>query len=193
MTNAFAKTQCSEISFFFCFLIALLAESSRFYIPMLSVQNTFSELLIFIGNFSIFARILAPLSLLSAAILSGPSQKQHIERNMLLIIIVSMVIAMILPLNTGVIERDFRVHAGFDSIIVAFEALIDILSVISLFILNLMESNSQKTTLGMAFIIAGYVLAINSLFFPVCVLSAVFLILGTIFYLKDLHDRNLYS
>ncbi|MCQ2572566.1 MAG: hypothetical protein MJ182_01595 [Treponema sp.] len=193
MTDAFAKTQCSEISFFYCFLVSCLFESARFYIPLLSVDNTFSESLILLGDLSIFARILAPLSLLFAVIMNGPEQRQYTERNMLVIIVASMFLAMALPLNTSVLEKDFRVHAGFDTIIVVFEILVHSLAVISLFIYNIREKYSQKTSLGLAMIIAGFVMSINSVNFFILVLSILFFCLGTVFYLKELHDRNLYS
>ncbi len=193
MTNAFAKTQCSEVSFFFCFLVACLSECSRFYIPILATENPFSEAIVFLGRFSIFARMLAPLSLLSCVILTSQDQRQNEERNMLLIVVVSMVIAIFLPLNTGIIEKDFRIHAGFDRIVVAIEILVDTLAVLSLAALNLREGQSQKSAVGMAMVIAGFVLSINSYNFLVLVLSMVFFIVGTVFYLKEIHDRNLYS
>lgn len=193
MTNAFAKTQCSEISFYFCFLISCLFESFRLYIPVLLVENTYTEYLIVLGDFSIFARLLAPLSLLSASIMSGAGQRQNLERNMLLIVVTAMFVAMVLPLNTTIIEKDFRVHAGFDKIVVAIEILIDTLAVISLYINNKKEEFSQKTTIGMIMIIAGFVLSINSYNFTLFALSVIFFAFGTVFYLKDLHDRNLYS
>lgn len=193
INNAFAKTNCTEISFFFCFLLACVAETVRFYIPMFSVGNSFSELLILLGNFSLFARILAPLSMLSAVIMTQVDERQNLERNMGLIIIISLFIAMVLPLNTGIIEKDFRVHAGFDRVVVMIEILVDSVAIISLFFFNLRDGYSQKTTIGLAMIIAGFVLSINSVNFFILILNLIFFTWGTIWYLKDLHDRYLYA
>lgn len=193
LSNAFAKTQGSEAAFMFCFLIACLAETSRFYIPMFFVQNSFTEFLIFLGRISVFARILAPLSLLFSVIMVGPDQRQNLERNMGLIIVASMFVALVLPLNTAIIERDFRVHAGFDRIIVSIEVIIDCLAVLSLFLKNYNEKQSQKSTLGLILLIAGFVLNINSYTYLLSVLSLTFFIVGTVLYLKEIHDRNLYE
>lgn len=193
LSNAFAKTQGSEAAFMFCFLIACLAETSRFYIPMFSIQNSFTEFLIFLGRISVFARILAPLSLLFSVIMVGPDQRQNLERNMGLIIVASMFVALVLPLNTAIIERDFRVHAGFDKIIVSIEVIIDCLAVFSLFLRNYNEKQNQKSTLGLIFVIAGFVLNINSYTYFLLVLSETFTIAGTVLYLKEIHDRNLYE
>jgi len=193
INHAFSKTQCTEISFFFCFLLACLAETVRFYIPVFSVDSTFSELLIVLGDFSLFARLLAPLSLLSAVIMTGMEQRQNLERNMILIIVLSLFIATVLPLNTSIIEKDFRVHIGYDRVVVIIEILIDSLAVISLFFFNLRDGYSQKTFFGMIMIIAGFVLSINSINFFLLILSIVLFSWGTSFYLKDLHDRYLYN
>jgi len=193
INNAFAKTNCTEIAFFFCFLIACLAETVRFYIPFFLVEKSFSEFLIILGDFSLFARILAPLAILSTVILSQSEERQNVERNMLTIIIVSLFIACVLPLNTSIIEKDFRVHAGFDTIVVTIEVLVDSIAVISLFFFNLRDGYSQITTLGLAMIIAGFVLSINSVNFFILILSLIFFIWGTVWYLKDLHERYLYA
>ena len=160
---------------------------------MFSVETSFSDFLILLGNFSLFARILAPLSVLFAVIMTQVEERQNLERNMGLIIIVSLFIAMVLPLNTGIIEKDFRVHAGFDRIVVIIEILVDSAAVISLFFFNLRDGYSQKTTFGLAMIISGFVLSINSVNFFILILSLVFFTWGTFWYLKALHDRYLFS
>lgn len=191
--DAFVKTQCSEICFFLCFLTACLTESLRLYIPLVALDNQFSNTLIILGKISIFSRILAPLSLLFSVIMAGPEQRQNLEQNMLIIFFVSLMIAMILPLNTGIIEKDFRVHAGFNKIIVTFEIIFHSISVIILFINNKCERYNQKTTIGMAMIIAAFVLSINSYNMIILLVSLGFYIAGTMFYLKDLHNRYLFD
>ena len=125
--------------------------------------------------------------------MSEPDQRQNLERNMLMIIVLSMFIAMVLPLNTGVLEKDFRVHVGFDKIVVSIEILVDSLAIISLFFVNYKEKFSQWSTVGLAMIIAGFVLSINSINFFILILSIIFFSVGTTLYMKQLHDRNLYS
>lgn len=193
MNHAFEKTQCTEISFFFCFLIACLAECSRFYIPVFAFENSFSSVLVFLGNVSAFARLAAPFSILAGVIMSGIEQRQNVERNMSMILILAVFIATILPMNTSVIEPNFRVHAGFDKIVVTIEVFIDTLAAITLFIYNLRDGNNQKTFFGLVLIIAGFVLNINSTNLFKFILSTVFFSAGSILYLKELHDRHLYD
>lgn len=191
--QAFEKTQSSELSFFFCFLVACLAECVRMYIPVLVSLRSFSSLIVFMGRFSTFARILAPLALLFSAIMSGSDQRQNLARNTMLIIVISVFFAFMLPLNTGVLEKSFRIHVGFDKIIVCIEILVHSSAIISLFINNRQNGYSQMTTLGMMLLIAGFVLGINGINFFLFFLSTVCSSAGAFLYLNSLHNRHLYE
>lgn len=193
MTHAFEKTQCTEICFFSCFLIACLAETSRLYIPMFDVGETSSLLLIVLGNFSAFARILTPLSFLFSVIMSGADQRQNLERNILLILVIALFFAVIIPQNTSIIEPTFRVHIGFDTTVVLIEILTNSCAVISLIIKNIQNGNSQRTAVGMTMVIAGFVLSVNSTTYVNMGLSVFFLTAGTYLYLSALHAQTMYD
>ena len=66
--RVFEKTQASDISYFFLFLISLIANSLRIWLPLLNMVNTYSNLIIFCGNCVIFSKLLMPLSLLFAVV-----------------------------------------------------------------------------------------------------------------------------
>ncbi|MCF0242637.1 MAG: hypothetical protein HUK25_08370 [Treponema sp.] len=193
VSQAFEKTQSSELVFYFCFLVACLAECARLYIPFLVASKPFTGFIVFFGRFSTFARILAPLALLFSTIMTGPEQRQNLERNLLLIIVISIFAAFILPLNTGVLEKTFRIHVGFDRIVVIIEILVHSSAVISLFISNIQNGYKQWTTLGLALIIAGFVLGINGINLFVFNLAAICTSAGTFLYLNSLHNRHLYE
>ena len=48
--RVFEKTQATDISYFFMFLVSLIANSLRIWLPLFNMVNTYSNLLIFCGN-----------------------------------------------------------------------------------------------------------------------------------------------
>ena len=69
--RVFEKTQATDISYFFLFLISLIANSLRIWLPLFGMENTFTNLLLFCGNCVIFSKLLMPLSLLFAVVMGN--------------------------------------------------------------------------------------------------------------------------
>lgn len=193
MLHRFEKTQCMQISYFYTFLIACLAETVRLYIPLFNLEESFSLGLVILGRSTTFARLLAPLSILFSVIMCEAEQRQTLERDILLIVVVALFFSQIIPMNTAVIDRNFRVHIGYNTIVVSIEVFVDVVSFITLIIKNYINELSQKTAVGMFFIIAGFVLLINSFNFVLLAVATFSIFFGSILYLNTLHQQSQYD
>lgn len=118
--HGFAKTSSLEILFFIGFIISCMLEESRILIPLLSLWNSSSGLLVFIGRIIVGARILGPLSILFATLFSSNDQLENAERNMFFLFAISCIFGFFYPVNSTEIYSNFSVGYGmkhlFDSI-----------------------------------------------------------------------------
>lgn len=190
----FENTQASEIIFFSAFLLSVLCEVARFYTICFGVWQTFTNLLIFLGNIVLFGRILAPLSFVCASILSEPEQQQDIEKNYIFMIVVAFVFAMIIPLNTAKISSTGRVFESFSLTLTGVKFLLIILATFSFFIRSLKHENNDFISLGLWIFVLyiGYLLLISADNYFFLIFGAGFLFTGTYFYLKDMHKMYMW-
>ncbi|MBQ0051401.1 MAG: hypothetical protein KBT11_04985 [Treponema sp.] len=191
----FENTQSTEIVFFGAFLIGCLCEVSRFFTISFGVWQTFTNLLIFLGNIVLFGRILTPLSLVCASILSEKEQRQDEERNFLLMVTSAIVFAFLIPMNTARISSTGLVTEGFMGLLNAVRVLLVILSMISFYIRSVRHSNKEYIHLGhsqMA-LYFGYTLLISTDNFLYLIFGAGLLGSGTYFYLKNLHKMYMWA
>ena len=191
--RSFEKTQASDIVYFYLFLVACLVDSFRLLIPLLDISETYSNLLIFCGNASLFARLLIPLSLLCTTILGTVEQRQEIEKNIFIILLISIFFAQIIPLNTAVTSPNYSVNYAFKKTINISSMLIIAASIVYLFIENTNHLYSQKTTAGFSLLAIGIYMLFDSTNLLKFTLASVFLSAGTFLYLKELHNQYLWK
>ena len=191
--RTFEKTQATEVLFFLVFLLALLFDTSRLYVPVYALNRNYSETLIHLGNFTLAARLLAPISLFSLTAFSAEEYRQQTERNCLITILIAVFFAIIIPLNTSVIRENLCISYAFARAIRFFSHIICTISVITLFVHNNKNDFSQMNTLGFFMIIIGY----NLLFYRHRIIGSIFgtafLSTGTAFYLSTLHQHYLWT
>lgn len=191
----FENTQTSEIIFFTGFLIACLAEMARFVTICLGLWQSFSSILIFLGNIVLFGRTLAPLSFLSAAILSETAQRQDIERNYMIVIMLSVVFAAVIPLNTAQIASTGLVTEGFMKLINILRFLILLTSIVSFYIQGNKKNSREYKILALSSLILliGYSLLVSCDNFLFLILGTAALIYGTLRYLKEIHTIYMWN
>lgn len=191
----FENTQTTEIIFFTGFLIAILAETARFFTICLGFWHSFSNLLIFAGNLVLFGRTLAPLSFLCAAILSETSQRQDIERNYIIMVMVSVVFAAVIPMNTAKITSTGLVQEGFMTLTNILRFLLLVTTVLSFFIQGIKKNSTEHKHLASAscILLVGYTMLVccDSFFFLVPGTFA--LIFGTYRYLLFIHKLYMWG
>ena len=191
----FENTQTSEIIFFSGFLIACLAEISRFITICLGLWLSFSNTLIFMGNVTLFGRTLAPLSFLCAAILSETSQRQDIERNYLIMMTVSVVFAVVIPMNTAIITSTALVTEGFIHLVNILRFMLLLMSTAS-FLVSAVKKNSLEhkyLAFSSAVILIGYGFLVTCDNFFFLIMGLFGLIYGTFKYLQTLHKMYMWG
>ncbi len=191
--RVFEKTQATDISFFFVFLIALIANSIRIWIPLFNMNSTFSGLLVFCGNCILFSKLLVPTSLLFSVVMSGADQRQNLEKNIFILLLGSTFFAQLLPLNTANVCLNFEVDYSYRNVIKITSILIVLATLIALFFNNRQKFYTQLTTVGLAFICAGTFTLFNSTNLLRFSLSVIFLFTGNLLYLKELHKQYLWN
>ena len=191
--RSFEKTQASDIVYFYLFLIACLADSFRLFIPLLGIAETYSNLLIFCGNATVFAKILMPLSLLCTVILNTVEQRQDIEKNIFILILISIFFAGFIPLNTAVTCPNFAVDYSYKATLKVTTIILLCASVIALYFDNKSHMHRQRTTIGFGLISAGMYILYESTNLLKLVIAFGALIAGNILYLKELHNQYMWN
>ena len=191
--RVFEKTQASDISYFFLFLISLIANSMRIWIPLFNMEGTYSNLLVFCGDCVIFSKLLMPLSLFFAVVMGNVEQRQDLEKNIFLLIIGCVFFAQIIPLNTANFCMNFEVDYSYRNVIKIATILVSLATIIALFFNNMQRFYTQFTTLGLGLIIIGTYILFNSTNLLKLIISFFLLLFGNIFYLKELHKQYLWN
>ena len=191
--RVFEKTQATDISYFFLFLISIIANSFRIWLPLFGMVNTYTNLLVFCGNCVIFSKLLMPLSLLFAVVMGNVEQRQDLEKNIFLLLIGCVFFAQIIPLNTANICMNFEVDYSYRNVIKIASILVILATLIALFYNNKQRFYTQFTTLGLCLIIIGTFILFNTTNLLKLIISFILLLIGDIFYLKELHKQYLWN
>ena len=191
--RVFEKTQASDIPYLFLFLIALISNSLRLWIPLLNMSSTYSQLLLFCGNSILFSKLLVPTSLLFSVVMSGVEQRQDLEKNIFILLLGCLFFAQLIPLNTANICKNFEIDYSFRTVIKITSILIVITTLIALFFNNRQKFYTQKTTIGLALISTGTFILFNSINILRLAAAFVCLFAGNLLYLRELHKQYLWN
>ncbi|MBR7064735.1 MAG: hypothetical protein IKI31_06295 [Treponema sp.] len=189
----FEKTHSNEVIFFAFFLIGCLAETIRLCIPLFNLWHSFSLVSIIPARAILFARILSPLSLLFLTIFSEPEHRQLVERNIVILTVISIMAAIIFPLNTMVILPSFCMQCGDEKLYFTIRILMLLLAIAAIFVKSNHIGSDYKNALYFTILSIGYFLCTQSFSFVMLAISAVFFIAGTILYLTNLHKQYLWK
>jgi len=185
----FEKTQSIEVIYFTLFLFGCIFESLRLLIAEFSLWQTYSNLLISIGKSIIGGRILAPLSLFFAAIFSESSQRQNVERNILMLIVVSIGLSVLYPLNTLYTTSTCAVAWGYSKLFFIVRLFILLATLVTM-IFNAVNNNSKtmiRSIIGFVLLASGYLILIGTDCFFNLFLGIGLLSTGTVLYLRSTH------
>lgn len=191
--RVFEKTQASDISFFFLFLIALIANSMRIWVPLFNLGGTYSGLLIFCGDCVLFSKMLVPLSLLFSVVMASVEQRQDLEKNIFLLLLGCIFFAQLIPLNTSILCKNFEVDYSYRNVIKITSILVIAAMLIALFFNNRHRLYTQFTTVGLALICTGTYVLFNASTIFLLGLSFILLLTGNMLYLKELHKQYLWN
>ena len=185
----FENTQSSEIIFFAGVLLGILCEGIRMLIPLFGLGLSFSHFLIFIGRVLAAGRFTVPLCFFCMATFSETHQRQDVERNLTVVLALSVVLAAEIPLNTALLTTTCAIPTGFATVSVIVRFLIFALALLS-FLLNARKHGileMKKMALYYVVLVVGYVLLLLADSFVLLGLGTAALALGTVQFLRNLH------
>ena len=189
----FEKTQSTEVIFFALFLIGCFAETVRLCVPLFNLWHELSAFLLFTGRTVLFARTLAPTALLFDAIFSGTEARQHVERNLVILIMVSVMISMLMPLNTAIVLPNFCIKLGSGKAFITIRALILAAAILSLFVNARSLGTKDASPFGFAAAAFGYEISCYATSYAAAAAGGILLFAGTAVYLKTLHRKYLWQ
>lgn len=189
----FEKTQSTEIIFFAVFLFGCLSESIRLCVPFFNLWHSLSTLLVFTGRVVIFGRTIAPLALLFDAVFSGTEQRQYVERNLIILFVVSIMISILMPLDTAIVLPNCCIRWGEGEAFLVIRLLILSVTAISLFINSFSLGNKEKAPYGFLALAAGYEICCYASSYIAAGVGGILLFAGTAVYLASLHNQYLWK
>ncbi len=189
----FEKTQSTEIIYFVMFMFAVFMEHHRLMTPFLNLWENSSSLEIFVTNTLIFGRTVAPLSLLFSVIYSNSESRQYTEQTLIGIIVFSLFIAQLVPVNTNLSLPIGAFRIGFGKMIYFMLMIVFIVAMISQFIKKTLTHSNPKLLVSFILLITGYFILIQSFSILTTILGTIPLYVGTYNYLRALHSQYLWN
>ncbi|MCR4940497.1 MAG: hypothetical protein K5930_10400 [Treponemataceae bacterium] len=188
ITYVFEKTQSPEILYFLGFLAGCMFEPLRLCIPLFNLWDGYSDFLIYIGKFVFAGRILAVLSLLFSSVFSADDKIQEADRNIVIALAISFILASAVAIDTRTILPSIMVRTSFHQILYIMFFFLAAVTVFA-FLFN----RKIKTMIAYILLFSGYVcLTLTSSIFPVAT-GLILISTGTIFYFKVLHTYYLWK
>lgn len=185
---SFEKTQSAEIIYFSVFLIGCLCEVFSLAIPVFSLWDSYSYLLLFIGRGAFAGRLLTVFSFLFAALFSKENQIQEADRNVIIAIFIAVLFAAIIPVDARAISNAMMVGTGFSS---TFDAAKICLSIITFF--TFFFTDRKMTGVGFLMLYGGYAILITGSSPFTTLLGGSCLFLGSKVYLNEIHTYYLWK
>ena len=191
----FKNTQSLEIIYFTIFLIGCLLESIRISLPLYGIWQTNSTTLIIIGRIILAGRIMAFLGMLFASLFSRTEDRQNIERNYLLCIIISLLLGITYPLNTLFTTSTWTVLWANTGLFTVLRIGILMTTVVAMIIPAFIYENEEAKHefLGYIIMMLGYLLLCTADTYTFVAIGILMLSLGTVLYLRALHKAYLWS
>jgi hypothetical protein len=193
--SGFEKTQSIEIIYFSGFVLACLAESLRITLPLSGLWQTYSSLFLLAGRVVYTGRILASISFLFAAIFNGSEQRQNVERNYLILLVVSLMLGIILPLDTSRILSTCIMHCGFNGLfnVIRFILFLTTLATIVINAVTKDSSELKENAVGYVALMIGYELLQKTDNYMTLIIATLFFAIGNVLYLRSIHTMYMWQ
>ena len=190
MYQGFEKTQCTEVIYFCVFLIGCLLECCRLMVPLFGLWKTSSTMLILASRTMLMGRFLAPLGMVAAAVFNETSQRQNVERNCILLLIVALGSALLYPLDTTHFTTTCSVLWGMRTLLKTMRIALYLVTIASMALGAYTKSSheSRNSVIGCAIFMGGYFVLCMADCYMVLSLGASLLVGGTAYYLRTIHS-----
>lgn len=186
---SFEKTQALETAYFQGFLISCMAESTRILIPLTSLVQSSPASVAIITHIVIAARLLGPLAFLCAEMFSDTESRLFVERNFLIMLLASIFMGILIPLDTKEFCSTFIYQWGLQKIFHMTRVLLVATTLLAITCKIAANYSVETIHEGIGFLIgiSGYFLLCNSDNFIMLAVGATALFLGTLYYLHSIH------
>lgn len=187
---SFEKTQALETIYFLGFLLSCLAESTRLFIPVYALAQDAPASLAVLTRIVIGARMLAPLSFLFAELFSDTESRLFVERNLVIMLLASIFMGLLMPLHTGGYSSIFTYQWGIQDIF-HLSRLLMVAATLLAIICKIAANYSTETIhegIGFLISICGYFILCNSDAYILVIVGAGALFIGTVYYLRSMHQ-----
>ncbi|MBP5158291.1 MAG: hypothetical protein ILP18_10535 [Treponema sp.] len=187
---SFEKTQALEAVYFQGFLLSCMAESSRLLIPLTSLAQSSPSSVAIISRIVIAARLLAPLAFLCAELFSDTESRQFMERNFLIMLLASIFMGILLPLDTKGFSSTFIYHWGLQDTFHMTRVLLVCSTLVAIVCKVAINYSTETIHEGIGFLmsISGYFILCNSDNYILLAVGATALFIGTLYYLHSIHQ-----
>lgn len=185
---SFEKTQSAEIIYFSVFLIGCLCEFFSLAIPVFSLWNSYSFMLLFIGRGAFAGRLLTVFSFLFAALFSKESQIQEADRNVIITIFLSILFAAIIPVDARTISSAMMVKTGFNTTFTAAKICLSVITFFTFFF-----TDRKLTGIGYLILYGGYAILITGSSPFTTLFGSICLFIGSRIYLNEIHMYYLWK
>lgn len=185
----FEKTPSSEVAYLVLFLLGCAPEFVRLFIPLETMKNNLPSFLVIAGRALFWGRTLSIVSLFTASIFSSKSKGLETEQNIVVLLVFSLALANIVPVNTTKITSTFSIGIGWNNF-VNFTYIVTIILTAASYAVNAkLNENPLYLRLGLGIFCmeAGYYILNASAVLIVSAIGALLLTVGTQRALSNLH------
>ncbi len=187
---SFEKTQALETIYFLGFLLSCMAEGTRVFVPVASLAQPSTSSVVIITRIVIGARMLAPLSFLFAELFSDTESRLFVERNFIIMLLASIFMGMLIPLDTRGYTSIFTYKWGIQNIFQTTRFLLVAATMVAVVCKMITTYSTDALHVGIGFLISicGYFILSNSDNFILTIFGGITLFSGTIYYLRSMHQ-----
>ncbi|MFI3257457.1 MAG: hypothetical protein R3Y36_04080 [Spirochaetales bacterium] len=192
---SFEKTKSPEIIYYIAILVGIFAESLRLCIPLFASDGEFSGLIRTVGKFAFFGQMQVILAILILAVVSVDDESRDSHKYSGVISVVSLIFAMIIPMNTINALEYFSPQYAFESLFTVIRIIFIVACFFAMFFSPKSKKSPDYKKASQNFFItcAGYALLLHCTSFIVFFIGLLFFIVGTAQFLKNLHNYYMWK
>lgn len=192
---SFEKTSSALAVYLAIYLFGSMLELSRFFILIFGFEKTFSDELLLLGRLCMLGKFLCFSSFFFGSFECQKEQKFDIEKNLILLVLISVFAASCVPLNTSITTLTYSVKWGFSTIIYAilvFTALFTITNYVIAY-KDTKDKSYLKLCLWFFTIIVGEHIVTSSAILAPVVPGCALMTIGTTRYIREVHKMALWG
>lgn len=191
----FEKTQAPELIYFMLFLVGLLLQSFRVFVPLFSLYEGYRSIVILLSRTFFSGQLLSLLSLWFISFYSIEDPLQQADKNALIIIVIAVILSFFMPIHTQELHSFFIYKIGFAKLFASLKYSLIIITTIALIIRGKEHHDSHYLLFSASYLslISGSIILGFADSYLLCIIGSILLFVGSSFFLKILHAYYLWK